>query len=523
VPNALRIAEVQRSLVLQRQTFISLLVALGWGLSGAIAEAQQLASKPSPAPTPIPLSEIASQAESTVRSAQSIGTSLSTDQITATVEKRLPPLTSEIELRAGEMAKFLAGTVPLELLHSMEVVLQRYGDQLSSWNHDLTERSRILDGQIAQLEALNQIWRSTLQLPELSETAPEIPNRVQSLIDLIDRTEHAAKSLRKRDLTLQGHVLEATARLQAVSPAFEQAEANAVRDLFVQDSRPFWSLGIEQWREATQESLIPPASAALFKAYIRRQPIIFLLHAVIILFFFLSVYWLRRGVQQWSEQEPGLLRAGPVFDAPVSAAITLSFLIMGSVYSTAPFLLRAILWGVLLISIAFILRRLVDRALFPLLNALIVLYFVDQLRLLTSLLPVLGRLVFSAEMLGGALFLIWLIRKKRLPTAGADTTKFFAGAIRFAVQAGLAVFSVSLLANIFGYVNFANLLWGGALRSAYVGATVYAGLRIVEGLIIISLGTRPLGLMRVSGSTARCFSGASVALLDSWPSYTGQV
>jgi hypothetical protein len=43
------------------------------------------------------------------------------------------------------------------------------------------------------------------------------------------------------------------------------------------------------------------------------------------------------------------------------------------------------------------------------LNALVVLYFIDQLRLLTALLPLVGRLVFSAEMLGGTLFLIWLI------------------------------------------------------------------------------------------------------------------
>ena len=494
------IAEVQRSLAPLRQSFISLFVALCWGLSGFIAEAQQPSlpvSKTSPAPTPIPLSEIASEAGSTVGSVQSIGTSISTDHLTATVEKRLPVLTSEIELRTAEMARFLAGTVPLELRHSMEIVLQRYGDQLSSWNHDLTERSRVLDGQIAQLEALNQIWRSTLQLPELSETAPEMPKRLQSLIDLIGRTEHAAESLRKRELTLQGHVLEATARLQAVVPAFEGAQTNTVRNLFVQNSSPLWSLGIEQWREATQAWLIPPASAALLRAYIRRNAAVLVIHAGIILLLFLSTSWLRLGVDKWTKEEPSLRRAAPIFDLPVSTAITLSFLIMGSVYSTAPFLLRAIVWGVLLISIAFILRRLVDQTLFPLLNALIVLYFVDQLRLLTSLLPVLGRLVFSAEMLGGALFLIWLIRKKRLPTVGADTTKFFAGAIRFGVQAGLVVFSVSLLANIFGYLNFANLLWGGALRSAYVGATVYAGLRIVEGLIIISLGTRPLGLMRV--------------------------
>jgi potassium efflux system protein len=391
------------------------------------------------------------------------------------------------------MAKFLRGSVPLELLHSMGIALQTYRDQLSNWNRDLRERSKILDDQIAQLDRPGNIWKATLELPELSKTAPEIPNRVRSLIDLIGRTQQAAKSLRERDVTLQGQVLEATTRLQAFAPAFEGAQANAVKNLFVQDSPPLWSLGVEQWREVSHVSLIPPASAALFRAYLRRQPAVLLLHAAIVLFFSLSVYWLRRRVHNWTREEPGLLPSAPVFDLPVSTAITLSFLLVGAIYSMAPFLLRGILWGVLLISITFILRRLIDRALFPILNALVIFYFVDQLRLLASLVPVLGRLVLAAEMLGGTLFLIW---SRHLPGAGEHTTKLFARAIRLAIQIGLIVFPVTLLANVFGYVNFANLLAGGAIRSAYVGASVYAGLRIVDGLIVISLGTGPLSLMR---------------------------
>jgi potassium efflux system protein len=483
-----------------RQIRIGLVIAFCWGLSEGGAGAQQFSSaetKPSPAPTPIPLSEIASHAESTTRFVQNIETTLSKDRVTATVEKSLPPLTSEIELREAEMAKYLAGVVPLELLHSMEIVLQGYGDQLSSWNNDLTARAKVLDCQIAQLDGLGKIWKSTLQLPQLSKTAPEIPKRVQGLIDLIGRTEQAAESLRERDLTLQGQVLEATARLQAVAPAFEQAQADAVKDLFVQDSPPLWRLGVKQWREESQTSLIPAASLALLITYIRCQPAVFVLHAAIILFFFLFVSWLRRGVREWTEEESSLRRAAPVFDLPFSTAITLSFLIMGSIYSLAPFLLRAILWVILLIAISCILRRLIDRVLFPILYALIVLSFVDQLRLITALLPLLGRLVFSAEMLGGNLFLIWLIWRRHSPTVGVNTTKLFARAIRLAIQIGLVVFPLTLLANVFGYVNFANLLWGGALRSAYVGANVYVALRIVEGLVIISLGTRPLGLMRV--------------------------
>jgi potassium efflux system protein len=484
----------------QRQIRIGLVIAFCWGLRGAVAGAQQFSpaeTKPSPTPTPIPLSAIASHAESTTRFVQSVETTLSKDRVSATVEKSLPALSSEIELRGSEMAKFLVGVVPLELLHSMEIVLQRYGDQLASWNNDLTERAKTLDGQIAQLDRLSKIWKSTLQLPQLLKTAPEVPERVQGLLDLIGRTEQAAESLQERELTLQGHVLEATARLQAVAPAFEQAQADAVKNLFVQDSPPLWRLGVEHWREESQASLIPAASLALLITYIRREPAVFVLHGGIILFFFLVVSWLRPGVHKWTEEEPSLRRAAPVFDLPLSTGIALSFLIMGSIYSMAPFLLRAILWGVLLIAISFILRRLIDRALFPIVYAVIVLYFVDQLRLITALLPLLGQLVFSAEMLGGNLFLIWLMWGRHSPTVGVNTTTLFARATRLAIQIGLVVFPLTLLANVFGYVNFANLLWGGALRSAYVGANVYVALRIVEGLGIISLGTRPLGLMRV--------------------------
>jgi hypothetical protein len=94
-----------------------LVIAFCWQLSGAIAGAQQVPSatpKSSPESSAIPLSKIASEAESTLRTVQSIETTISTDQITATVEKNLPRLTTEIELRGAEMAKFLGGVVPVE-------------------------------------------------------------------------------------------------------------------------------------------------------------------------------------------------------------------------------------------------------------------------------------------------------------------------------------------------------------------------------------------------------------------------
>jgi potassium-dependent mechanosensitive channel len=382
------------------------------------------------------------------------------------------------------------------LLHSIEIVLQNYREQLSSWNRDLRERYKMLDNQIAQLDRLSELWKSTLRLPDLSKAAPEIPSRVQSLVDSISHTTGAAEALREKTLDLQGRILEASTRLQTIAPAFEQAEANAINNVFDRDSAPLWG-ELDRWREINSTPLIPPASSALFKTYLNRNSAILYLHIAIILLLALFLFWARGRMRKWTLGESDLRQAARVFDLPISTAVTLSFLMLGSLYSTAPFLVRAILWGILLICIAIILRRLTDRTLFPMLCALIALYFIDQFRLLASPLPLAGRLIFSAEMLGGTLFLCWAIQKTRLPVEERNSTTLLVRTTRLAIKIGLVVFPVTALANIIGYVNFANLLGGGAIRSAYVAAAIYTGLLIVEGLITISLATRPLNLVRV--------------------------
>src|SRR4029077_8475285 len=109
---------------------IGLFITFCWVLSGNTAGAQQSPAatpKPSPTnpvPTPIPLSENASTAQSTTESVRDIETSLSTDKITGNIERRLPQLTNEIELRTTEQHKLLAASLPLEFLHYLEVVLQ---------------------------------------------------------------------------------------------------------------------------------------------------------------------------------------------------------------------------------------------------------------------------------------------------------------------------------------------------------------------------------------------------------------
>ncbi len=470
------------------------------GLAGSVQYSSAATATPTatiPEPTPIPLSDIAVQAESATLSLRRIQTTLSSDQVTTDGAKRIPELKDELELRTEEMEKLLGASLPLEFLYRMDVVVQAFGGELSRWNHDLAANAKTLEGHIAELERLSKIWKATLGVPELSQAAPEIPKRVQSLIGSIADTQHAVIALREKDLAMLGEVLESIARLQAASSALDQAENTAVKKLFTQDSPPIWSIDAMQWTKQSRASLIWHAGASVCAAFIKRRPEVFLVHAFLLLLLLFVVYWLRRGLHKWTKTDPELRRAAPFFDVPVSTAITLSFLIATPLYSLAPFVLRAILGGAILIPTALILRRLIDRRLFPIVNALLVFYFADQLRTMMVVLPTSGRFLYSAEMLGGTLFTIWLIRRENSLTDGANTTKTFGRVIRIAARIGLIIFPVTFLANVFGYVNLSNLLGSGTLRSAYFGAALYATLRVVEGLIIISMEVGPLSLLRV--------------------------
>jgi len=102
-----------------------------------------------------------------------------------------------------------------------------------------------------------------------------------------------------------------------------------------------------------------------------------------------------------------------------------------------------------------ILRRLIHRDLFPILYALIGMFLVGDLRVLTASLQALARFFFLLQALGGFLFLVWLLRSGKLAVTQPGTTKRFSYALRIVARIGLIVFPVAILANVLG-----TLIWG---------------------------------------------------------------
>jgi small-conductance mechanosensitive channel len=432
-------------------------------------------------------------------SLEEIDASVSRDQSSAgDIAGSLSNLTSEIDATIAEDMRLLMASPPLDVLYQLKSTWQNFGDNLSALARELGQRATSLEEERARLDQLKKIWQATLQSAKQPDTPQPFLESVQKVVDSVERTRQAAESGRAQVLTLQGRLSEQEARVRTALSSVEQSQDRALKSLLVRDSPPIWSgetgLGRE-WQKQSGASFFSQLKAST--AFAKQHPFAFLVHALLIVLIATALQLVRRRMRKVTEEKPDLQRAVPILDLPVSMAFVLSLLIVAPIYPQAPRFIQAIMGTAALIPTVLILRKLLQPNSYPILSALVVMYFVGQLRLLAASLPHSGRLLFLGQMLGGSLFLIWLLRSWHLPTAAAETHGRLWRGIRAIAIIGLIFLPAAFLANIFGYVDLGNLLGIIFLKSAFGAAMLYTAIRILEGLIIIALQVRPLGSLRV--------------------------
>jgi hypothetical protein len=384
------------------------------------------------------------------------------------------------------------------MLYRLKLAWESFGVRLLVSARELTRHATSLEEQLTRLDQLSKTWQATLQSAKQPETPPLVLQRVQSVVDSVERTRQAGESARDHVLTLQSRLSEEEARVRTALSSIEQAETRALQNIFVRDSPPIWSLETSlgaEWEKHSGESFSSQLKAST--AFTKRLPFTFLIHALFIVLVAAALHWMRRRIRKLAEEKPDLERALPILDLPVSTAFALSMLLVPLIYDQAPRFVIAIMGAVTIIPTALVLRRLLAHNSYPILNALIILYFVGQLRILAASLPVLARFIFLGQVLGASVFLVWVLRSWRLPAEAAETHGRVWRTIRAIAKIGLIFLPAAFLANIFGYVNLGNLLGIIVLRSVYIAAMLYTAIRIIEGLITIVLQVRPLGSLRV--------------------------
>ena len=186
-------------------------------------------------------------------------------------------------------------------------------------------------------------------------------------------------------------------------------------------------------------------------AYIAREPEKFAAHAAVFILLICALYAIRRRVHPWVQEEPAIARAVRVLNAPVATALLLSILSGGWIYPEAPRLLWALFGVAALVPAVLIMRQLLEPYLFPILNALMVFFFVDRLRMISAALPLLSRFLFLAETAGGIVFLDLAFASRALGNNSRKRTRRALENHSYdAMKIALGIFCASVLANMLG-------------------------------------------------------------------------
>jgi len=475
-----------------------LLSALLWS---SIGLAQPVANPPSTpnkvaTPAPIPLADINSESETVLAFTRDLPGDLSADRSIATVMQQLPGITREIDDRMRESRNIVAQLPSIDVLAGLEGEWNRMRYELAGLNQDLTGRVNELERYLAQLDELAKTWDQTLAASKDDSAPPELVNRIESVIAEIRQAHEAADKQRALALTIQSRVGVQDSRVAEALTSIDQARKNALSRIFLRDSPAIWSSAAGSAQNFQKESLNSfYRQWTALRAYAERQTMRFALGIVVLSLLTGMLFWMRQQVRTLPAEETALSRAAPVFEMPFTAALILSLLASRWIFPQAPRLLWALIGVLAFVPSVAILRRFVRSDFYAVLYALIVFFFVDQLRTVTAAVQFLPRLLFVAEMLGAMVVSGWILRSTAHPQGSPSNQIRWPRAIRLAGNLALAVSAAALLANTFGYVSFANVLGGALLESGYLALIFYASVEVLDGLVMIALSVRPLSAL----------------------------
>jgi small-conductance mechanosensitive channel len=454
------------------------------------------AQKPA-APTPIPLGELSAQADAVTLNLREITTRAGANPTLAVIERDLPALTREIDLRLRENARIISQKPSLELLRTLSRNWRRSDAMLTQWSAELEQRVDGLDRDLSRLDELEATWKETLAVAQREQAPSELVKRAESVLGVVAKARSAAESQRALALRLQSRVAAQAFRVNEAIETIAQTQDATLARVFQKDSAPLWQRDIAAARDriAADSEDSREAQWLALGLYLERHGDRLLAHGLAFALLAGFLYWVRRRIDAWAQTEQGLQRPALVFRWPVATALLVACSVARWFYPEAPRLLWACIGALALAPAVIVVRRLLAPYLVPLLYALVALYLVDQIRAVTASIELVPRIVFFVETACGAGFLAWYLLRMRRDPSRAPAAPRARKLTLLAIAAACAFFVATALANVFGYVALANLVGNGALRSMYFGLVLYALVEIIDALVIMALRVKPLELL----------------------------
>jgi len=348
---------------------------------------------------------------------------------------------------------------------------------------------------LSTLLNLDATWKATLTAAEANKAPSAILQNIQQVQTQIADTTNALNADLKDLYALQIETAHQSARIQEALAAINKSISAAQAQVFDQTQPGMWNpaaFSSEGAGMVGRERASLGAQFTYLRNYLSSRRGALFLHALILVLLISTFFWIRNSIREKAREDHRLAEAERIFGAPLSTALLLA--LMASNWLYPPEESGRLLWSIIgaaaLVPTVIIVRRLVSARAMPLLYAMVVAYVADQVR--NALTPggPPARFLLMAEMVWACLFILGALRSQKLsPAEGHEGVERL---VRVYLHAFFHVFLAAGVAGFLGYGQMAEVLGDGALNSSYLAVSLYAGVRILDALVLALLSLRPL-------------------------------
>jgi potassium-dependent mechanosensitive channel len=478
-----------------RAALLALLLALAPATADAI---WPFSSKPDPPPasnasvtTSIPAPEVAQRAEDATRVLRDLDALLVPGPGIVAIQGRLEDTAERVSVQAEQTNRQLANRPSGTVVDTLANQWQTVRAELATYVTVLGERATALERGLQRLGGLRETWAQARTDARASRAPAPVLDRIDGILAAIDQAKPRLQQERGAMLVLQDRVAQYVMRCDEALAQLAIARTDMAGRLLVRDGVALWNG--EELSAAMRElpgRLRDAVTGAIgeLRQYAADNLDRFLLNLALLTALLLLTARARREASRIAPTlEAGAHHRLAALEHPVAAAILLTLLANSFVGPRAR-IIQAV-GGVLLLVATLIVTRvgLPSRRL-PMLYLVGALVFVDLFRALASTVPFLEQQIFLVEVAGAIGVLVW---RRPLASPESDRVSRLAIAGVFVAIAGAGVAAAA------GYMRLALFVGVGLLGSIYVGMVLYASMKVLDGLIVVGLRSRPLSDLKM--------------------------
>ena len=480
----------------------SISVAMGDDLGPSSAASPVASPTVTPAPgdsASFSLANIPSEVLRTNSSMTALEEITSSESVGAVVIKGLNLLAGEIRRNQIETRRALSRQLSLDELKDLEQRWESLQSRLTRLNDGLINRIGGLGEKLTEIEKLRRQWLTTQEQAKTTNAPQESINQVSVVLARLRKTTELLQQVQADAVNLQSRLFERGHQIETGLRSVRQARNSLADNLFVADLPPLWRISIASQDTAIvglQEGNNFSGQLSGLLEYLSSKPGALALHALLFLPLLGAAFWLRSYFRAHIAERRELLESTEVLGSPVLLAFVLTSVAGIIIYPDAPDLLWLCAAPVIIPASSILLSRILHDAFDPIIYGLAGFYFLDLLR---PLLPDLttARFLFIIELLLGALFTKWLLRRRVVSSLSySDSPRMQKLAVLFARLSALLLSAAAAL-NITGYGTLSYLFGNLIFRSAYTVLFICAAAKVLTGLFVLTLEFPPFSLLRM--------------------------